>query len=52
MNDLSKKSNKHILLLGQTEIYIKHLESILFYAFEACKVDFPCQFFVIDYIET
>ena len=30
------------LLLGQTEVYIKHLESILFYAFEACKIDFTC----------
>ena len=42
MNDLSKKNNKHILLLGQTEVYIKHLESIIYYAYETCKVDFNC----------
>jgi len=42
MNDLSKKSNKHVLLLGQTEIFMKHLESIIFYAFETSKFDFTC----------
>ena len=31
---------------------MKHLESIIFYAFEACKIDFTCQFFVVDYVES
>lgn len=51
MNDLSKKNNKHLLILGQTELYIKYLESIIYYALDACKLDYDVTFFTIESVE-
>ena len=51
MNDLSKKKNKHLLILGETELYIKYLESIIYYALDACKLEFEVIFFTIDSVE-
>ena len=51
MNDLLKKKNKYMLILGETELYIKYIESILYYALETCEPDSDIIFFTIDSAE-
>ena len=51
MNDLLKKKNKNMLILGETELYIKYIESIFYYALETCELDSDPIFFTIDSAE-
>ena len=32
MNDLLKKNNKHVLILGANELFLKYLESIMYFS--------------------
>ena len=48
MNDLFKKKNKFMLILGETELYIKYIESVLYFALEKHEPDFEVIFFTIE----
>jgi len=54
MNDLSKKTNKNILLIGHNDLFLKYLESILYYGFQAANIpndDLELLIFTVDNIE-
>lgn len=48
MNDLLKKKGKNILLLGQTELFLKYIDSILHFATKKDEDDVKVLYFTLN----
>ena len=49
MNDLRKKNNKFLILICQSELFLKYIESVLYYSLKD-QVDHDIMFFTIDVV--